>query len=263
MKQQVFSRLLTITLVLLTTRAQSADLVAEAAASGFSFDLTTTVGTQLDKLENKASVSLEPTLTFGFSGRRALEFYTALDRPFNQYEKVTVPKAVVTFSQGFDWISGVKTTATAAVSALSLDRWGTDGRMMRGSVGLSGSKEVLKGLTLALKVSPYGQLNEYRQSTGGRELAKYGLTEKITVEYVLGPVLFDLVVLFDQKRSAVWKNAYSTLEQVAFRVTDNWILGVSHELLGSAVDDSTGLFTPVQVFNERNSRVSAFVEFTL
>jgi hypothetical protein len=263
MKQRIFSSLLTISLVLLTKNLSAAEISAAAPRTGLGLDLITSVGSQLDKQDNKASIGFEPTVSYDFGERRRLELYSAIDRPFNQYENVTVPKTILTYGQGFDLFSKTSTTATAALTALSLDRWKTDGRMVRGSVALTNSKEILSGLTLAFKIGPYAQLNEYRQNAAGRDLPKFGLTEKITLEYVNGPLVLDVVVLFDQKYGVVWKNAYSTLEQAAFRIDDQWMVGVAHELLGSAVDDSTGLFRPMQVFNERNSRVSAFVEYQL
>lgn len=261
MRQQVYISLLTISLVLLTTTLHGAEGPPNKGPLGV--DLVTSVGSQLDKTDGKASLTLEPTLSYDFGNRRVLELYSAIDRPFNQYERLTLPKTILTYAHGFKWIQGVTTTATAAATAISLDRWNADGSMLRGSVALTAKKEILRDLTLALKVGPYGQLNRYRQTTSGKDLPKYGLTEKMTVEYTLGRVVFDFVILFDQKYSTVWKNAYSTLEQAAYKVTDNWSLGLSHELLGSTLDDSTGLSSPFQVFHERNSRVSAFVEFQL
>jgi hypothetical protein len=279
MRQRNFISLLTISLVLLTTNLKAAETPADASVlkaaetpptsgeattrTGLGLGVVTTVGSQLDKQDNKASLTFEPTLSYSFGERRTIELYTAIDKPFNQYELVTVPKTILTYAHGFDWITGLKTTASAALNAISLDRWSTDGKMLRASVNLSGVLEITEGLTVALRVGPYGQLNEFKQSTAGRDLSKYGLTERVILEYTIGPVILDLVVLFDQKYTAVWKNAYSHLEQAAVRLDDEWTVGVSHEILGSAVDDSTGLFRPAQVFHERNSRVSAFVECQL
>ncbi len=263
MRRRLFNSLLTITVVLVATNLEAAKLSVEAAPTGFGLDLLTTVGSQLDTLENKATLTLEPTLTYDFGKDKRLELYTAVDRPFNQFNPVTVPKVMATYAKGYDVFKDVSTTATVALSALSVDRWSTDGRMMRASIALTNTKEFFKGFYVGLKVGPYGQLNQYLQTTSGRELSKYGLTEKVTVEYQVGPVIFDVVVLLDQKYTAVWKNGYSMLEQVAFRVDDKFFVGVSHELLGNTVDDSTGLSRPMELFNERNSRVSAFVEYQL
>ncbi len=264
MRQRISKVLLTICLVLLTTELKAEEYLTEAPPAELAMKLNASLGTQLDRTDSKASISLEPTISYRIDRRRSLEFYTLLNQPLSRYENLTLPKTVFSFDQGFDWISGLNTTLTTAVSALALDRWTRDGHIIRGSVALTASAEVLRGLTLALKIGPYAQTNRYRQTTEGKDLARYGLQEKFTVEYQLGPVIFDLVLLLDQKYSTTWKNSYSTRQLVAVKVDETFSLGIIHDLVGTgAVDDSTGFFQPVQLFNERNSRVSAFVEYQL
>jgi hypothetical protein len=259
MKQRKIISALTISLVLLSQTAQG----TEAPPQGLAFGLITSVGSNLDKQENKASLSLEPAIRYTFDGTRYLELYSALDRPFNGYERLAVPKTILTFGQGLDLFQGVQSTATAAVTALSLDRWAHDGHMVRASVALANAIEIAPGLNAALKVGPYAQSNAYHQTTSGKDLPKFGFSEKVTLDYTIGPVTLGLAVLFDQKYATNWKNGYSTLEQAGVQVAEGCTVGVAHELVGSAIDDSTGFFRPVQVFNERNSRVSAFVEYQL
>ncbi len=261
MRQRLFNSALTISLVLLTPSLRAEDLATPR--TGLGLDVISTVGSQLDKQNDKASLTLEPTVTYQFDSIRYLELYSAFDRPFNPYDKVTVPKTILTFGHEVSFARGTKSLATVALTALSLDRWSTDGRMMRGSVALTHKIEPFTNFTISFKAGPFAQTNEYRQTTAGRDLPKYGFAEKLIVEYTIGRFVLDFVLLADQRYSVNWKNGYSTLEQAAYRLDDQWTLGLSHELIGSTLDDSTGRFHALQVFDERNSRVSAFVEYTL
>ena len=69
------------------------------APKAFGFGLTTSVSTRLDKQDDKASVLFEPAIRYFLGERSSLELYTGIDKPFNAFEKVTIPKTILTYSQ--------------------------------------------------------------------------------------------------------------------------------------------------------------------
>ena len=69
--------------------------------------------------------------------------------------------------------------------------------------------------------------------------------------------------IVEQRRSRVWSNDYYTAEQAGFALTKNVSVGLLHELLLGAVDDTTGYYQPVRFYDGRVSRVSAFVTWQL
>lgn len=269
MKQGFSVYLLTTSLVLLLTtgsKGSEAPVQVQAQAerkSPLSLGVVTSIGTYLSPEEPKSSLSLAPTLGYDFGERRFLELYTVVDRPFDAHENFSVPLTILSYGHGVELTDAFRTSLGTSLTALSLDRWAADGHMVRGAATVTVSRELLPGLKAAFKTGPFGQLNKYTQTTSGKALPSWGFTQKVQLTYVWKDFTFDLILLADQKYADRWRNGYGTFEAVTYDLTNDWSVGVSHELLGSVLDDSTGYYKALQVFDERNSRVSAFLEVKL
>ena len=60
-----------------------------------------------------------------------------------------------------------------------------------------------------------------------------------------------------------WNNDYATKESLYYDLNDSLSFGVEHTLLSSIVDESTGQFRGLNVFDNRKSNFAAFVQYQL
>lgn len=226
--------------------------------------ITASVGTNLDPDEPEGALTFEPTVGWTFEKGQSLSLYSAIVRPLDPYDNFEAPKTVVTFTQPLpiwtDWTTSVGATA----NALSLHRWGTDGTMVRWGLFASISREFAPGLTAALRLSPLLQTNEFGQTTAGANLTRWGLTESLAVAYTTGPLTFEVSLVVGQRyNGTAWRNSYSSVQAVSYQAMEKVAFGLSHGLLSSMVDSSTGRYAPIRVFDGRDSEVSAFVTVAL
>ena len=233
---------------------------ATEPASLLTTDLTTSIGTTLDPKDTQTSVGIEPELTFHVSKKTDIGLYAWIDRPTDAYKNFGVPLITLTPVVAFDSFPGLKTSVSLLIAALEVESWKAEGSSIKVRPGFKVGSEILKGLTLSGRVGPYAVFNRYAQSTDGKDRSRYGLNEKLMLDYELGHFVLQLALAFDQRYTQVWKNDYSTFEQLQYNITDAFGIGVNHSLLGGFIDESTGYYKKLQLFDSRQSRVSAFVE---
>jgi hypothetical protein len=237
----------------------------ECALSGA---LTTSFGYTLAPEDHAVSFSAEPDLFYDLPQGRQLELYAFVDRPTDPYKNFAVPKIVLTGRQPLTDEEKNGIVLAPSLSALDLDHWKRDGYRLRLTPALEWTPSIGKvgrSLAFLLRAGPYGQLAEYRETAEGREIARFGFTEKAAVGLTWERLYFEVDLVFDQRvlGNGTWKNDYSTLEKVTYRLGERLAVGVSHALLGSVVDETTGYIRPFRLWNERESRVSALVEYDL
>lgn len=224
-------------------------------------DLRTSLGTKLQPEEPATSVAFEPLLGLDFAKRGELSLYALIDRPLDPYKNFAVPKVRLEFDKPLSLIPIFNSELQFYLTALQLERWSIDGYMTRGTVGLKVFKEFFSALTLAGKVAPFVQANQYRQTESGRDLSRGGFNEELDLTLRLGAFTLDLAFLVTQSATdAVWRNDYASYEYLSYGLNKFVSVGVGHELLSSVIDSSTGFFRPIQLFDGRESRVLAFLE---
>lgn len=231
--------------------------------------ITTTLGTTLDPKKSLASITLEPQLAWNLSKTTALTAYAEIDRPFDKYENFSNPVTYLLLTQKVSWVPETSTTLRFILRANNLHRWNHDGYQLRSEVGIQMSREIARDLTLMGRVWGSGDLNQYRQTTAGKDLPLAGLGERIALSFSPGKFNFELHVIAGQSfygtagSQAIWKNAFITAEVAEYKFNDRYTVGVSHELVTSLIDDTTGLRGSIKVFDGRTSRLSAYMALAL
>lgn len=232
-----------------------------SAAAPVSGAATISIGRSLDSVEPATSVVLEPSLNYELNPIQKIEFATAIERPTDPYLNFSVPKSSLIYSQKLLLFNSAETSIRIGLSALDLERWQSDGYMIRPSISFQLVKPLRENLSLLLRAGTYGQLNEYTQRTNGADLPKFGFSQRVGISWNLAPVTLEARLNVEQKNVGVWKNDYTTYEQISYAIADSISVGVSHEILSSVIDGSTGLGRPFRFFDSRESRVSFLVDF--
>ena len=260
MKQSFLALLLTSSVVLLRPLA-AAEATKETQT--VAAELRTTVGQNLDPENPQGSLTFEPLLQYRTGEAHYLQFYTAVNRPFKSYENFSMPLTMLKFNHSLKLWSELETVAAASLSALNLHRWSTDGAINRGTLSLTLSKRLTDRFLIQATVAAFGQLNEYRQTTSGNTLPGAGFTERLTLVYEWKKLTLDAHFAVSQSLGDNWSNSYRFYQQASYPVTDTVTAGIAHELLGSVISDTTGFYQPLQFFDSRDSRLSAFVTVAL
>lgn len=230
---------------------------------GFAGTFTTSYGTKLGPEAGEGALSFEPRIVIPLDVTKSLELSTVVVRPADPYKNFALPRTYVAYSHLFYLRQGVDTKAILSANALDADLWKSDGYRLRTSAVLEISRAWITNVELSLRVGPFAQFNQYRQTTAGVSLPSYGLGERLKLAWSLGDFLVDIRLILNQSNAGSWKNDYATFEAVGYRLMPGVMVGLAHELLSSAIDDSTGLARPVRVFDGRDSRVSALLELEL
>jgi hypothetical protein len=254
----VLRYILLIPLALLSHFSLASDAFQTVSAS-----LTNNIGQNLSPEDPQTSFTFEPEIIFHLGSSTDLSLSSAIDRPTDPYKNFSVPKTIAALHQKIELTDFAETKLILSENAINLDRWAADGHSLRTSLGLQAEKELLTNLTLITRVGPYIQANKYTQNTEGKDLARYGLSEKIHLKYVLGDFLFEAALVLDQRMTSAWYNDYATLEAISYQLSELVSFGISHELLGSFIEPSTGFSKRLEFFHERDSRLSAFVTLSL
>jgi hypothetical protein len=231
---------------------------ASPTSSPWRGQLTAGLGRYVTFEDPKTSLLLRGALQRHFGRDRIATGEIAVERPFSAYDDWKVPRLAISLTQSVDehFLAGV------AVSALGIDRWSIDGALFRAQLFAEGITEPWRWLTLRLRVGPVGYLARYRQRADGTEIPIAGIDERASATAKLGPLLLDLFVSLEQ--AAVhggWHNEYGIGERLAVRVAPGFLLGAAHELWTGLVDAGTGVARPVRLADERESRVTTFLEW--
>lgn len=237
-----------------------ASLAGAETDDPFNFSLTGSVSRAVDRVESASYFLIEPDFTYHASDSSHLNLYLAVERPFDSHLNWRLPKTVLAWHEDLDFFSSARAQLRVSSTILEWERWNTDGYMLRPGVALQVEKDLTPHLTLLLRAGPWAQLSQFRQRTDGSSLPAYGFTERIGLEGTWGDLIVDLRLILEQFYAAQWKNNYATVERVAYRVSDDFTVGALHELLSNVVDDSTGGYRSIRVYDDRQSRFSAYVE---
>lgn len=230
--------------------------------STLAVSLTSSFSITPDPKNTQSSLGLEPLIKYHFTKAFDLQFYSSIDRPMDAYQNFSVP--LVSLTPGLQLSNSViKTKLSLFIGVLDLDQMKSEGMNVRVRPTLLLSAELVKDLSLTLRLGPYYMLSEYRQTTTGKDRVRFGLNEKIGLAYKLGSFSFDLSLIFDQKYSTLWKNDYATSESVEFSINEALSVGVGHTLSASPIDESTGFKKNPQIFDSRQSRFSLFMQVSL
>ena len=236
---------------------------AEAAMPSLQTTLTSTLGTALDATQAATSVTFEPDLNYRWNDEQSVRAYASLERPTNAYKNFSMPLSFVQYRHRLlkneDWELSLRPRA----SLMSLDRWSSDGVMVRSTLGLYAKYSFTDSLSVVLAVAPYVQFSEYRQTTSGETLPRHGISERATFAWTTGRTTLELDFLIEQKRHTDWKNNYVLAQSLSYDLDGTFSVGASHELATSVIDESTGRGRSFSFFDSRRSRVSAFVEVIL
>lgn len=231
-------------------------IIAGPAVFGteFSAQLNTYLGRDLSPEEPKTSIALEPDLGL-VSGNTRLGFYTLVDRPTDPYEKLTLPKTILSLSHQFPF--GGKFTISPSFSSnlISLDRWSIDGYQIRNTLSV-GASLTASGWTIGLRGGGFLFANEYSTQADRSSSTRHGLVQRLDVKYEYARLAFQLKVIVEQSFNGIWSNSYATAESVGYRLSDVTTVSLEHEILSSVIDGSTGFRRSLRVSDGRDSRVS-------
>lgn len=227
-------------------------------AGDFNGQVMTSLSQSLDKAERATAFTFEPFLIYHMSEKQNFSLYSAINRPTDPHRQFEIPKTILTYRSQFVWIRDVESAWRVYFNAVDATRWGTDGYQMRVGVAADLATELLPGLVGYVRFGPYAQASRYQQSTDGRNLPRYGFSERIGLTYNNGPFRAEAILVVDQVNNGAWANDYDTTEQISVEVHESVRLGAAHHLVSSLVDDSTGYYRPVRLLSGRDSRFSAF-----
>ncbi|MCB0404698.1 MAG: hypothetical protein KDD51_07905 [Bdellovibrionales bacterium] len=231
--------------------------------------ITTTFGTTLDPKNSQSSFTLEPQLAWNLNQKTTLSAYSEIDRPLNPYENFSSPITYLLLTHKVDWVPGTTTTLRFTIRANNLHRWKYDGYQLRSEGGVQLSRDLGNHVNLMGRLWAHGDLNEYRQTTAGKDLPRLGFGERIALSYSPGDFNFELHVIVGQSyhgnsgNRALWKNSIVTAEVAEYRLSDSYTVGFSHELIHSLIDETTGLRGTMKIFDGRASRLSAYMAVSI
>lgn len=224
------------------------------SATDYTATLDTSLGRNLSPEQPGTSVSIEPDLGVKFGDSR-LGLYTLIDRPTDPYEKLSVPKTVLSVNHEIP-VGTVTLTPTFSSNLVSLDRWSIDGYLVRNTLSLIASKS-LGALKLFLRAGVFGYVHEYTTLADGSSPTRYGLVQRLDAGYQYRRFVLKFLVVIEQSTNgSVWSNSYSTAESVGYQFSDYATLSLQHEILSSVIDSSTGFRRPLRIADGRDSRVS-------
>jgi hypothetical protein len=242
-------------------------LVAESTPNTperlFQAQLITSMGCVLAPEDRATSLSWEPDVLLSFAGGRQIELYAFVNRPTDPYKNFSVPKGILTLRQALPFWEKLGPALALSASALDLDRWNLDGYSVRNLLAIELTPDLGKKWGIYFRVGPFVQMSEYTQSASGRDLPRYGLSEKFVVAYASDWLELEFDLIVDQRYAVNWKNDYATFEKAGYRLTPKIAVGLSHMLASGAIDDTTGFYRPVSAWDARESRVSAYFEWLL
>lgn len=224
-----------------------------------SAELKTSYNQTLDPKALEAYLGINPELSYKFPTKTSIVLGSVIQRPTDAYKNFEVPKTGLIIKQIFAEPSGIKLAVDNSTTALDLHRWSDEGAMVRDSIGISALKQFENGFSASVRLAPFYQFNKYRLTTAGDSKSRYGVSERLILGYETGRTSFEVTLVTTQRYTNVWKNDYSTEEQIAYQLDAIWSVGISHALLGATVDESTGRYSDLKLFDNRKSQVSAFV----
>ena len=232
------------------------------AAETITGQVRTYVGQSLSPETPATAFTLESLTAVVFESKTVLSLLANVDRPTNRFENFEFPRLRARVKQGLGLTDAVKISSELSVNALDLHRWSDEGTMIRTSPGLVLEKRVFNDqLGITVKAAPFYQFNSFRLTTGGKVKPEYGVSELLSLEFKTGRTTLSADIAISQTFQGVWKNTYATTQEVAYNFTDAWSAGAGHELLGGFVDESTGRYSSLKFFDNRQSRVSAFLGY--
>ena len=226
-------------------------------------NINTAFGTTLNREDRQTSITLTPELTYRTQPKSLIHFATIIDRPTNPYSQFQIPVVSLSGVRELDPSGALNPQVSLSFSALSLDKLGSEGLSLRTRPAMGASLSLFSFLTLSGRLGPYLILSQYTQFTNGEPKPKYGINELISANLTVASFRAEVEVALDQAYTTFWRNNYSSTESLAYLFSDTFSLGVSHSLLSSVVDDTTGFYRRVQVFDSRQSRISMFLDVAL
>lgn len=237
---------------------------ADTLPFAFTGSFATRYGQTFDPQDNQGAISFEPTIRLPFDGnQRHLETAAVIDRPMDHYKNFQVPRVALLYSQKLtpqdDWKPGM----LVGINALNLDRWRMDGHQIRFTSVGEAVLDFAPGWQLSVRAGPFIQWNAYSQTASGSSFPWIGLQERVRLVWEYKDFAVDLRILVAQSHAAGWNNDYSTLEAVTYRILPGVKIGISHALESSVVDETTGRFRSLQLFDSRVSRISALLELEI
>lgn len=235
----------------------------QGQASSLSANLTTAIGANLDQTDRQTSLTLTPDLTYAIDETNRITFGTVIDRPFDAYKQFEIPTLSLIGSRSLNPQGALDPQASLAFTALSLDKLGVEGLSLRTRPAVGLSLRPLSIISLSGRLGPYFILSQYNQFANGEPKPKYGINEVIAASLILNSWKLEVELVIDQAYTTFWRNNYSSSESIEYQIAKSMSLGVSHSLLSSVVDDSTGFYRTVQVFDNRRSRISMFLNVGL
>lgn len=248
---------------ILTTQSAVPSSVTAPTTTTFNGSFRTYVASSLNPENSAPSLSFEPYGALSLPSKTVLTLVTNLDRPFNKYENFEIPRIRLRAKQGLALTDVVDSAVELTLNGLSIHRWAADGATVRTSLAAVVGKTFFdKSMLVYAKVGPMYQFNSYEQATSGSAQPRYGVSELVAIEFKTGRTIISADLSFSQNyHQSAWKNSFAATQEVAYYFTDNFSAGVGHALLGSFIDESTGRYSSLQLFNDRQSRVSAFMGY--
>lgn len=228
-----------------------------------SASIMTSMGRDLDPDKDRSSWGLEPWLSWRPTSLSLLRLRTLLDRPFDLHRPLQIP-----FVEGL----GIFILHQSAIgdfglfsqsTALEIHSWSKEGFQLRQSVGAMVRLRPKANLTVELSAGPFLGATEFRKRRNGEPFSQMGFLEQLGITYQWGSVKFEVMGLAVQDWNGQWHGLYSTFERITWQALHDVSIGITHQLLRNHVDEVSGTFQPIGIFDGRKSRVAGFVQWQL
>lgn len=238
-------------------------IYAAALYDALSARIQSSLGTHLSQENPHSSLTLEPEFHYSFSDGMALSLYAAVLRPIKSTENFSVPQTTLRLEHNFTLFQE-PAQARYLLTLLELERWKAEGHLIRNGADLRIEKLVGPNFTLNFRLGAWVQSSRYTQRSSGESNPHFGLSQLFGAQYRLGDFIFDCQMqLVQAKAPERWDNHYAHEESIRYHVSESLYLGISHEILASYVDNSTGFYQPIQALGGKHSRIATFLQLYL
>lgn len=228
-----------------------------------SFEINSGLGANLNKDNRQSSLTLSPEINYRPDPNTQLSFSTLIDRPTSANSKVWLPTLNLTGMKDLDPTGALDPNVSLSFSLLSLDKLDSEGLSIRTRPALGVALQLFSFLGISGRMGPYLVLSQYRQFANGEPKPRFGINELIETELTVKSWKLSVALVIDQAYTNFWRNNFSSTESLQYMISKSFSVGLSHSILSSVIDDTTGFYRTVPTYADRLSRVSLFVDATL
>ncbi|NBX67729.1 MAG: hypothetical protein EBR01_02050 [Proteobacteria bacterium] len=228
-----------------------------------SFEIQTAYGVNLNKGNRQSALTLLPEINYRPDPRTQVTLLMVIDRPTSSQSQIEFPTVTVAGIKDLDPTGALNPNVSLAFSALSLNQLSSEGLSIRTRPALGISIQLFSFLSLSGRMGPYLLLSQSRQFASGEPKPRFGVNELIAANLIVESWKLSVELVLDQAYTNYWRNNFSSEEALEYLISKSASVGLSHSIISSVIDDTTGFYRTTQSFDERISRVSLFLNLAL